>query len=195
MSLAKRAGDLFYTFRFLRLLTTPFEETDAFKLGLIDEKGNRIRSERLDNSEKKAAYTTFHRLVFNIKKIMAKVPFGSSKLASYAAALFLIKEQHNLSDKSIERILRESELDTLDFLAEKSEWFLLDDKRLSPGVYKLQTEHVLIGAPDATAFPRDKIRINDNCYPVGEMLGLDIYEGEHINTGLPVYITTSEISR
>ena len=38
-----RAIDLFVTYRFLRLLTTPFEDTDAFKLGIIDEKGNRIR--------------------------------------------------------------------------------------------------------------------------------------------------------
>ena len=37
-----RAIDLFVTYRFLRLLTTPFEDTDAFKLGIIDKKGNRI---------------------------------------------------------------------------------------------------------------------------------------------------------
>ena len=38
-----RAIDLFVTYRFLRLLTTPFEKTDAYKLGVIDDKGNRIR--------------------------------------------------------------------------------------------------------------------------------------------------------
>ena len=38
-----RAIDLFVTYRFIRLLTTPFEDTDAFKLGIIDEKGNRVR--------------------------------------------------------------------------------------------------------------------------------------------------------
>ena len=38
-----RAIDLFVTYRFLRLLTTPFEDTDAFKLGIIDEKGNRVK--------------------------------------------------------------------------------------------------------------------------------------------------------
>ena len=39
MSLLTRASDLVYTFRFLRLLTTPFENTTAYKLGIIDEKG------------------------------------------------------------------------------------------------------------------------------------------------------------
>ena len=37
-----RAIDLFVTYRFLKLLTTPFEKTEAFKLGIIDEDGNRI---------------------------------------------------------------------------------------------------------------------------------------------------------
>ena len=38
-----RAIDLFVTYRFIKLLTTPFEKTDAFKLGIIDENGNRIK--------------------------------------------------------------------------------------------------------------------------------------------------------
>ena len=38
-----RAIDLFVTYRFLRLLTTPFEKTDAYKFGIIDDKGNRIK--------------------------------------------------------------------------------------------------------------------------------------------------------
>ena len=59
-----RAIDLFVTYRFLRLLTTPFEDTDAYKLGIIDEKGNRIMQKRakkpeveLVTSEQKNSYT------------------------------------------------------------------------------------------------------------------------------------------
>ena len=37
-----RAIDLFVTYRFLKLLTTPFEKTPAYKLGIIDKKGHRI---------------------------------------------------------------------------------------------------------------------------------------------------------
>ena len=37
-----RAIDLFVTYRFLKLLTTPFEKTEAYKLGIIDDNGNRI---------------------------------------------------------------------------------------------------------------------------------------------------------
>ena len=67
MSLASRAGDLYYTFRFVKLLTTPWEETDAVKLGILDSQGKRIKGKKISSSEEKDAYTTFHRLVFNIK--------------------------------------------------------------------------------------------------------------------------------
>ena len=46
-----RAIDLFVTYRFLRLLTTPFEKTDAFKLGIIDKNGNRIKKPKSTDSE------------------------------------------------------------------------------------------------------------------------------------------------
>ena len=36
-----RAIDLFVTYRFIKLLTQPFEKTDAFKMGIIDKDGNR----------------------------------------------------------------------------------------------------------------------------------------------------------
>ena len=76
-----RAIDLFVTYRFIKLLTTPFEKTDAFKLGIIDENGNRIKDKTtrkpvvvLNTSELKNAYTILHKLVFNIKKIFSKLP-------------------------------------------------------------------------------------------------------------------------
>ena len=39
------AIDLFVTYRFLKLLTTDFKKTDAYKFGIIDQKGKRIRKE------------------------------------------------------------------------------------------------------------------------------------------------------
>ena len=35
-----RAIDLFVTYRFIKLLVTPFEKTEAYKLGIIDKNGN-----------------------------------------------------------------------------------------------------------------------------------------------------------
>ena len=94
-----RAIDLFVTYRFLKLLTTPFEKQDAFKLGIIDASGNRIRKPNstrpeveLSTTELKNSYTILHKLVFNIKKIFAKVPGLRTKVGTYAAALFLLKD-------------------------------------------------------------------------------------------------------
>ena len=36
-------ADTAYAIRFLRLLTMPFEKTQAYKLGVIDKKGQKIK--------------------------------------------------------------------------------------------------------------------------------------------------------
>ena len=36
------AVDLFVTYRFLKLLTTPWEKQEAYKFGVIDKNGNRF---------------------------------------------------------------------------------------------------------------------------------------------------------
>ena len=56
-----RAIDLFVTYRFLKLLVTPWEKQEAFNLGLIDEKGKRIKSKKIESSDEKTAYTLLHR--------------------------------------------------------------------------------------------------------------------------------------
>ena len=193
MSLATRAGDLYYSFRFVKMLTTPFEETDAFKLGIIDKEGKRIKSKKVQSSEEKDAYTTFHRLVFNIKKLLEKLPGGSGRLASYAAALFLLKEKYSISDKSMEKFLREMEIDVLDFMAEDTQWYVLEDGRLSPGVYRLHSTKIDNDRCEDIANPNDRIRVDESCYPAGNIFGLNVYEAHHINSMRKIYVTLGEI--
>lgn len=193
MGLLTRAGDLVYTFRFLKLLVTPFNKTKAFELGIIDEKGVRDKSVKLDSSEKKSAFTTFHRLVFNIKKIMAKAPGGGTRLASYAAALFLIKEKLELSDDSVSQIVEKSGVDPLDFLNEQSEWFLLDDGALTPGTYQVREDKVVNSTIEELVRRKDQIIVSQDCYPVGDIYGIDIYEVTHKKTNQKLYVTVNEI--
>ena len=88
------ALNVFFIYKFLRILTQPFDETDAFKLGIIDEKGKILKKhKKLKTTEEKDSYTLMHRLVWKLKRLMEKIPFGKSRLASYAAALWLIKEE------------------------------------------------------------------------------------------------------
>ena len=85
--------NLYFIYKFLRILTTPWEKSEAFKLGIVDDNGKILKKKRaLKTSEEKEAYTMMHRLVWKLKRLMEKVPFGKSRLASYAAALWLIKE-------------------------------------------------------------------------------------------------------
>ncbi len=94
---ASRGADLYFVFRFLRLLTMKWEKTDAYKYGIIDKKGQILKkSSELTTVDEKAGYTMLHRMVFKIRRLIEKVPIiGKSILTNYAAALFLLKEQDN----------------------------------------------------------------------------------------------------
>ena len=193
MGLIKRAADLAYTFRFIRMMAMDWKDWDAYKLGIIDENGKRLRDVKLDSDEKKSAYTPFVRLAANLKRLVAKVPGGGSRLGSFASALFLIKEK--VGEKGIKSICEEMNIEVLDFLNEKNEWFLLDEKQLSPGIYKVTNPKLLNGSCAEMVWPKDQVRIQDDCFPVGDVFGVDIYEATHVNTDKQVYVTASELLR
>ena len=193
MGILKRAADLGYTFRFIRLMVMDWKDWDAYKLGLIDENGKRNKNVKMDTDEKKSSYTPFIRLAANIKRLVAKVPGGGSKLGSFASALFLIKEK--VGEKGIKTICKEMDIDVLDFLNEKNEWFLLDEKQLSPGVYRVRNPKLLNGSCAEMVWPKDQVRVQEECFPIGDVFGVDIYEATHVNTEKQVYITASELIR
>jgi hypothetical protein len=90
-----RLVDSVIAYRILRMLTTPFEETDAYKLGIIDNKGKELKSmSQLHTGDERNAYSILHRMVYRIKRIIEKVPVDNKKLATYAAALSLVKENY-----------------------------------------------------------------------------------------------------
>lgn len=91
-----RFVDSIIAYRILRLLTTPFEETDAFRLGIIDKNGKELKKmNALNTVEERDSYSILHRMVFRLKRIIEKVPVENKKLVSFAAALSLIKEQYS----------------------------------------------------------------------------------------------------
>ena len=53
MGILKRAADLTYTFRFIRMMVMDWKSWDAYKLGIIDENGKRQRDVKLDDDQKK----------------------------------------------------------------------------------------------------------------------------------------------
>ncbi len=195
MGLIKGAADLVYTFRFIRMMVMKWESWDAYKEGIIDGNGKRVKSVKLDSTEKKAAWTPFIRLCANIKRLVQKIPGGGSKLGSFASALYLIKENGNLTDNNLKTILEKTDITTLDFLAEDSSWFILENDQLAPGVYKINDYKIVNSSYEEIVFPKDKIRIGEDCYPIDNVFGLNIYPAVHLKTNQPIYITSTEISR
>jgi|TARA_R110000796_G_scaffold81494_2_gene179486 hypothetical protein len=197
MGILKSAADLVYTIRFLKLLVTPFEKTDAFEAGIIDADGKKNKEFTLNDMDDRDAYrsyyTPFHRLVFNLKKIMAKVPGGSSVVARYGAALALIKEHGELSDANVDRIHAKTGIDLLDCLAEESQWFMTEGHSISPGMYKMKNES-LTDKADEIISKGDQIRITTTD-PIDEVLGLPIYEAIHVRSNQRLLVTTSEITK
>lgn len=93
--------DTYLVYQFLKRLTTPFNQTEAFKLGIIDAKGRVLKKKgQLTTDEEASAWGYFDILVNNMKKILAKVPGGSSKMGLYAASALLFKEHTNLVTKT-----------------------------------------------------------------------------------------------
>jgi len=84
------AADSYFAFKLLKLLSTPFEEWELYKNGIIDENGNVL-------VKGDPALTKIHIIAKNLKKVLAKVPFGKTKLVSFAAALALLKEDAHLA--------------------------------------------------------------------------------------------------
>ena len=200
-----RAIDLFVTYRFIKLLVTPFNKTEAFKLGIIDEKGNRVKIEgtnkptSLNTSKEKNAYTVLHKLVFNIKKIFAKVPGLGSKLGTYAAALFLLKDtfKESVDPKIFEReflkYIKENDIKINDSITEEVQ---LDGDLLPKGIYKLQND-IVVDEEDENLPPAregDEVETFEDIAPVDTVLGVPVFPVVHIDTREKIFVSLDDIT-
>ena len=200
-----RAVDLFVTYRFLKLLTTPFEKTDAFKLGIIDKDGHRIKLPKstkpaveLTTSELKNSYTILHKLIFNIKKLFAKVPGLRTKVGTYAAALFLLKdtfkehvEDPDMFEKEFMKYLKENKIE-LD--REISEEVIGFGEVLPKGEYVLKNDILNKEEEELTAKKGDKVISYDDEPPIDTVLGVEIFPVIHMKTQEKIYVSLEDIT-
>ena len=193
-----RIGDLFYAFRFLRLLTQKWDTTPAFKLGLIDKDGKRLKSVKIETPGQKSAYTVFHRLVFNVKRLLQKLPFGKTTIAKYAAALYLIKEHTHMSEKQIKNIMDKIDLefDWDNLPLQESKWFINTLGELNPGNYMLVNDIASVNTGEIVALANSKITtLSQYKTPYDTFLGESIYKVYHPKTNQEIFITTGDITR
>ena len=187
-------ADFGYAVRFLRLLTMPVEKTGAFKQGVIDKNYKVIVPAKERTKIQKDNYTIFHRIVFNIKRLIRKVPGGKSTVGSYAAAMLLIKEHTGMSDKKIKEVIEEAlghEFEPVDIY--ESSWFMRDDE-LMPGTYMLLND-TLDSNFESTINAKTKVKVEDFTIPYGILNGINIYEVKHIPTGQNIYVSNQDITR
>ena len=92
-----RAIDLIITYRVVKMLVTPFDKFEAYKLGIIDADGKNLKKMKEVKGSDRKHYTMLHRFVFNLKRILRKVGLGS-RLGSFAVSLaLLIKEDKSMA--------------------------------------------------------------------------------------------------
>lgn len=190
-----RAIDSLIVFRFLKLLVTPFKDTKAYELGIIDERGKNLRSARkLNTEEERESYTILHRLVFNIKKLIEKVPGGKTKLGSYAAALFLIKE--HVKEKIEDWDMLEKEF--YKYIKDNVEPYDLDEEiqftdKLTKGKYKLMNDIYTDKDTEASAKIGDIVVAYKDTPPYDQVMGVDIFPVIHEKSQEEIYVTIEDL--
>ena len=189
-----RIIDTLIVFRIIKLLVTPFNKQKAYKLGFIDARGKRIKNNpdgTLNDpftKMEKSSYTFLHRLVFNLKKIIEKVPFGKTQFASYAVELAMLKEHCDLTDEQAEE------------LYEKFYRHLKDTNQLNPehiteaigfpvlsrGTYRLR--HYTRDFNDEQLDPKTAVEIQGE---IAKVFGISVYEGYVGDT--KVYLSAEDV--
>jgi hypothetical protein len=177
----KRSLDALYTYRFIRTLVMPWNKTEAYKLGLLDDEGTKLR--KPETAEEKDAYTFFHRVVFNIKRLIGKAPMGK-RLISFVVALKLLKEQTGLSEEEVIALVERA----TDFEFDKD---LNEDSQteLDKGItYSLTTDYPTahVDLPEGSL-----VQVTGK---TETHFGVKLYEARHILTEELIYITENEVA-
>ena len=190
-----RAVDLFVTYRFLKLLVTPWKKQEAYKQGIIDANGKTlIKSRDFEKEDQRQAFTLLHRLVFNCKRILSKIPFVKSQLGTYAAALFLLKEHYkieNLPETEITKYLLENKL--IDLNDKISEEVIGFGNMLPMGEYKLK-DQVTADDDEIDAQKGDAVIALEDTPPSDRILGVDIFPVIHQKSNKKIYVSLEDIN-
>ena len=191
-----RAVDLLITYRIIKLLTTPFEKQDAYRLGIIDKNGKVLRKTKdLKTPKERDAYTILHRFVFNLKRLINIVPGGKSKLGTYAAALgLLLKENKEINEIELERTLYKH-------LSEQDLLMLDDDIKESTGFDFLPEGRYIITDrltdlnDNMTADVGDIVYTTEDQKPFDNYFGVNLYNVINKDTKKQIIVSEDNVER
>tara|TARA_Y100000004_G_scaffold123947_1_gene139352 strand:- start:922 stop:1518 length:597 start_codon:yes stop_codon:yes gene_type:complete len=191
-----RAIDLLITYRIIKLLTTPFEKQDAYRLGIIDKNGKVLRkTKELKTGKERDAYTILHRFVFNLKRLINLVPGGKSKLGTYAAALgLLLKENKDINEIEIEKVLYKH-------LSDNDLLVLDDDIKESTGFDYLPEGRYIITDrltdlnDNTTADVGDIVYTTEDQKPFDNYFGVNLYNVINKDTNKQIIVSEDNVER
>ena len=191
-----RAIDLLITYRIIKLLTTPFEKQEAYRLGIIDKNGKVLRkTKELKTGKERDAYTILHRFVFNLKRLINIVPGGKSKLGTYAAALgLLLKENKDINEIEIEKVLYKH-------LSDNDLLVLDDDIKESTGFDYLPEGRYIITDrltdlnDNSTADVGDIVYTTEDQKPFDNYFGVNLYNVINKDTNKQIIVSEDNVER
>lgn len=192
-----RAIDLFVAYRFLRILTTPWEDQDAFKFGIIDKDGKLLRKvNTLKTDEEKKSFTLLHRLVFNLKRILHKIPLVRSKIGTYATALFLLKQSVVTDDEEssmIEKTFTNWLIDNgYAHPNDLEEAVIGIGENLPKGKYKLNQD-IFTDKSEIKGNKGDIVVAFSDVSPTDEVLGQSIFKVVHQKSKEEIYVALEDL--
>jgi len=193
-----RAIDLFVAYRFLRILTTPWDEQPAYEHGIIDKDGKRLRkSNELQTTDEKSSFTLLHRLIFNLKRILHKIPGVKTKLGTYATALFLLKqhfadqvEEEDTIEATFKKWLLDNEYVTE---AELHEEVIGLGDVLPKGTYKILVDIVPNEDYPGSAKKGDIVVAFSDTAPTDAVMGQNIFTVIHQKSKEEIYVSLEDI--
>ena len=186
-------------YRFLRILTTPWEDQPAYKLGIIDKDGKLLRkAASLRTIDEKQAFTLLHRLVFNLKRILSKIPGVRTKIGTYATALFLLKqhfagqvEDEDMIEKAFKTWAIKNGYATEEELGEEVGGE--ESKILPKGSYKL-TQDIFVGNQgDIRGKSGDVVIAFADTPTTDNVLGKNIYRVVHQKSKTEIFVSLDDI--
>jgi hypothetical protein len=105
-----RFVDTVVAYRLLRLLATPIERSDAFKLGIIDKDGEKIKEPL--SSQELNAYSLLQRFVFKVQRALTRSSDRNARrLLTFAAAMAILKEYTEDDEENVDALLEVYMLD------------------------------------------------------------------------------------
>ena len=193
-----QAIDLFVAYRFLRILTTPWEDQEAFKLGIIDKDGKLLRKAKtLTKPEEKKAFTLLHRLVFNLKRILHKIPAVRSKIGTYATALYLLKqhfENQVEEEDTIEKAFTGWLIDNGYLTQEKLDEAVIGiGQTLPKGSYRLTQDIFAGNQGDIKGKAGDIVVAFAETAPTDSVMGQNIFKVIHQKSKEEIYVALEDL--